>query len=200
LQEPIALNPLATRAKAVQEYVQKRQRAKDGLALKAQTQADCLAMLEPGKVSKKGKKFANGELYSIADKLLASITADDIHAVFAAQLRRSARQAVHAIQVLRAVPRWQGVAVEGNPLSRETAGRDRIVLAPPRGIPAPIPPDRLGAWRRAAGEAPSTVAGDHYRLQLPTGCRGGEIHGNKRHGYEPIKARHRVHRQGQGAK
>ena len=72
-------------------------------------------------------------------------------------------------------------------MGRDTAGRDRIVLAPARGNPTPIPPERLGAWWRAAIIAPSRVAADYYRFQLLTGCRGGEIHGSKRHGYEPIK-------------
>jgi hypothetical protein len=74
-----------------------------------------------------------------------------------------------------------------NPLGRDTAGRDRILLAPARGNPSPIPPERLGAWWRAATVAPSKIAADYYRFQLLTGCRGGEIHGSKRHGYEPIK-------------
>lgn len=34
---------------------------------------------------------------------------------------------------------------------------------------------------------PSRVAADCYRFQLLTGCRGGEILGNKRCGYEQIK-------------
>jgi len=83
--------------------------------------------------------------------------------------------------------RWHGVVVPGNPLGRDTAGRDRIVLPPAKGNPSPIPPERLGAWWRASAIAPSRVAADYYRFQLLTGCRGGEIHGNKRHGYEPIK-------------
>jgi len=176
-----------TLAKALREYVEKKRRAKDGLPLKARTQADYLAMLEPGKTSKTGKKFFDGELYSIADKMLSRITADDIRAAYAALLKRSERQAVYAMQVLRAVLRWHGIVVPGNPLGRDTAGRDRIVLAPAKSNPSPIPPERLGAWWRAAGIAPSRVAADYYRFQLLTGCRGGEIHGNKRHGYEPIK-------------
>ena len=91
------------------------------------------------------------------------------------------------MQVTRAMLRWHGVQVPGNPLGRDTAGRDRIVLASAKGNPAPIPPERLGAWWQAAGVAPSTVGADYYRFQLLTGCRGGEIHGNKRHGYPPIK-------------
>lgn len=176
-----------TFAKALREYVETKRRAKDGLPLKARTRADYLAMLELGRTSKTGKKFADGELHRIADKMLSKITADDIRAVYATLLNRSERQAVYAMQVTRAVLRWHGVLVPGNPLGRETAGRDRIVLAPTRGNPSPIPPERLGAWWHAAVVAPSKVAGDYYRFQLLTGCRGGEIHGNKRHGYSPIK-------------
>lgn len=51
-----------TLAKALCEYVQKKRRAKDGLPPKARTRADYLAMLEPGKTSSSGKKFADGEL------------------------------------------------------------------------------------------------------------------------------------------
>jgi hypothetical protein len=72
-----------TLATAVREYVQRKRRAKDGLPLKARTQADYLAMLKPGKKSSTGKKFADGELFSIADKMLSQITADDIRGVHA---------------------------------------------------------------------------------------------------------------------
>jgi hypothetical protein len=91
------------------------------------------------------------------------------------------------MQVLRAVLRWHGVVVSGNPLGRDTAGRDRIVLRATSGDPAPIPPEKLGAWWRAAASAPSQRAADYYRFQLLTGCRGIEIHGDKRHAYPPIK-------------
>ena len=176
-----------TLAKALREYAEKKRRAKDGLALKARTKADYLAMLEPGRTSKAGKKFSDGGLYPIAERLLSRLTADDIRGVHAALLKRSDREATYAMQVLRAVLRWHGVVVPGNPLGRDTAGRDRIVLAPAKGNPSPIPPERLGAWWRASAIAPSRVAADYYRFQLLTGCRGGEIHGDKRHGYEPIK-------------
>ena len=176
-----------TVAKALREYVEKKRRAKDGLPLKARTQADYLAMLEPGRTSKTGKKFSDGELQPIADKMLSRITADDIRTVYATLLKRSDREAGYVMQVLRALLRWHGVLVPGNPLGRDTAGRDRIILAPAKGNPAPIPPERLGARWRAAGVAPSKVAADYYRFQLLTGCRGGEIHGNKRHDYPPIK-------------
>lgn len=173
--------------KAVREYVERKRRAKDGLPLKARTKADYLAMVEVGTISKAGRKFADGELYPIAHQLLSNLTADDIRGVHAALLKRSERQAAYAMQVLRAVLRWHGLVVPRNPLGRDTAGRDRIVITSSKGNPLPIPLERLGVWWRASAIAPSRVAADYYRFQLLTGCRGGEIHGNKRHGYEPIK-------------
>ena len=176
-----------TVAKALREYVDKKRRAKDGLPLKARTKADYLAMVEPGETTKTGKKLADGLLFQLADKLLLKLTSDDIRNQYSSLLKRSKRQADYAMQVLRAVMRWHGVVVPGNPLGRDTAGRDRIVLAPAKGNPAPIPPERLGAWWRASGKAPSQVAADYYRFQLLTGCRGGEIHGDKRYNYPPIR-------------
>lgn len=179
-----------TLAVALSEYVEKKRRAKDGLPLKARTKSDYLSMIEPGEVSKKTKrKTADGLLFTIADKHLTHLTADDIRSVYTSLLERSKRQADYAMQVLRALLRWHGVILPGNPLGRETAGRDRIVIAPSKGNPAPIPPERLGAWWRASGKAPSQVAADYYRFQLLTGCRGGEIHGDKRYGYDPIKVK-----------
>lgn len=176
-----------TVAKALREYVDKKRRAKDGLPLKARTKADYLAMVEPGETTKTGKKLADGLLFQLANKLLVKLTSDDIRDQYSSLLKRSKRQADYAMQVLRAVMRWHGVVVPGNPLGRDTAGRDRIVLAPAKGNPAPIPPERLGAWWRASGKAPSQVAADYYRFQLLTGCRGGEIHGDKRYNYPPIR-------------
>lgn len=178
-----------TLSKALREYVEKKRRAKDGLPLKARTRADYLAMLEPGKTSSSGRKFADGELYSIAEKLMSKITGDDIRGVYAVVLKRSLRQATYAMQVLRAVFRWHGVIVPDNPLGRDTAGRDRIVLTQSKGNPAPIPPELLGRWWQAAATAPSQVGSDYYRFQLLTGCRGVEIHGSKRDGYPPIVVR-----------
>jgi hypothetical protein len=60
-------------------------------------------------------------------------------------------------------------------------------LASRRPSLAPIPPDFLGAWRRAAENAPSKVASDYYRFQLLTGCRGVEICGHKLHEHPPIR-------------
>ncbi|HTN49328.1 MAG TPA: tyrosine-type recombinase/integrase, partial [Burkholderiaceae bacterium] len=101
--------------------------------------------------------------------------------------RKSPRRATYAMQVLRAVLRWHGAVIAGNPLSKDTAGRQRIVLANAGGDPSPIPAERLGAWWNAAGQAASRVAADTYRFQLLTGCRGVEIHGHKKLGYAPLK-------------
>ncbi|WP_183025158.1 integrase family protein [Variovorax sp. UMC13] len=171
---------------ALREYVERKRRARDGLALKARTRADYLGMITPGRVSAQGRRFADGELLPIAHIPVARLQAADIRAIYERQLARSERQAVYAMQVLRAVLRWHGVVVPDNPLGRETAGRHRIVLASPKGDPAPIPPERLGAWWNAA-QAFDRVAADYYRFQLLTGCRGAEILGNKRFGYAPLK-------------
>lgn len=175
-----------TLAQAVREYVDKKRRAKDGLPLKARTRADYLAMVEPGRTSRSGRRFADGDLYPLAHKVLAAITGNDIRQLYAALLKRSERQAAYAMQVARAVMRWHGVVLADNPLARDTPGRDRIIIATGAGDPAPIPPEKLNAWWRAAAAAPSRVAADYYRFQLLTGCRGIEIHGHKRHEYPPI--------------
>ena len=60
------------------------------------------------------------------------------------------------------------------------------MLTAAKGDPAPIPPEKVGAWWRVAASAPSRVAADYYCFQLLTGCRGGEIHGDKRYDYPPI--------------
>jgi hypothetical protein len=176
-----------TLAQAIREYVDKKRRAKDGLPLKARTRADYVAMVEPGRTSRSGKKFADGELYPLAHKILTDITGDQIRHLYAALVKRSERQAVYAMQVVRAVIRWHGVVLADNPLARDTPGRNRIVIAAAPGQPAPIPPEKLGEWWRVAAAAPSRVAADYYRFQLLTGCRGIEIHGHKRYAYPPIK-------------
>jgi len=81
-----------TVAKALREYVEKKRRAKDGLPLKARTKADYLAMVEPGEVTKTGKKLADGLLFQLADKLLVKLTSDDIRDQYSSLLKRSKRQ------------------------------------------------------------------------------------------------------------
>ncbi len=176
------------------EYVEGKRRGKDGLALKERTKADYLAMVKPGGTKLNGEPKQDGALYSIADRPITQITGDDIRHVYTEALERGQRQATYAMQVLRAVLNWHGVQVPNNPLGKEVAGRDRIVLAPTTGAPKPIPPEYLGAWWRAACEAGteevggSELAGDYYKFQLLTGCRGVEILGDA-YGNEPMRVR-----------
>lgn len=176
-----------TLAAGIREYVEKKRRAKDGLPLKARTKAEYVAMIEPGRIAKNGRKFADGELMPLADMLMPEITAKDIWNVYTSLQKKAKRRADYAMQVLRAVFRWYGIKIPNNPLSQETAGRDRIVIAPPRGNPTPIPAEKLGAWWLAACASPRRVAANYYRFQVLTGCRGVEIHGAKKYEYEPIK-------------
>lgn len=170
--------------KALEQYV-KGKRRKDGLTLKARTVADYLATVAPGGKGKTGKKVAPGVLHDIAGKPVASITADKMRELHrAAERDRGPRAALYAVQVLRAVLRWHGVVIAGNPLGKDIPERDRIVLPSTSGNPHPIPAERLGAWWKAALRAGtkevggSALAGDYYRFRLLTGCRGVEIVGD----------------------
>jgi integrase len=188
LQEKLAVQtPQLTFAEALREYAERKRRSKDGLALKARTRADYLGMITPGRIGRDGQRFADGELVPLAALNLSDITAEAIRQTYERCARKSPRRATYAMQVLRAVLRWHGAVIAGNPLSKDTAGRQRIVLANAGGDPSPIPAERLGAWWNAAGQAASRVAADYYRFQLLTGCRGVEIHGHKKLGYAPLK-------------
>lgn len=164
---------------ALREYVKGKRRGKDGLPLKARTQADYLEMVRPaGASARVGKPFAAGPLFSIAGKPITRISAEDIRKIHHAAEARGARQATYAMQVLRAVLNWHGVTVVGSPLSKATAGRDRIVLPPTVGRPTPIPPERLKAWWAAASRLQRDPAADGCRFILLTGCRPGEVFGS----------------------
>lgn len=171
-------------ADALKTYVKGKRRGKDGLALKERTKADYLAMVEAGKLRKDGKPFADGPLHALADKPLVRISADDMHRVYSETAKSSQRTATYAMQVLRAVLNWHGVQVDESPLSKTTAGKDRIILPPTVGKPTPIPPERLGAWWKAATKRAGVAAADGCRFILLTGCRPGEVFGGKGEGWE----------------
>lgn len=166
---------------ALAEYVKGKRRGKDGLPLKERTKLDYLAMVAPGRVAKNGKPFANGPLFPLADIPLAKITPDNIREVYETEEAKSKRVAVYAMQVLRAVLNWHGVAIPDSPLSKATAGKARIVLSSTNGNPTPIPPERLGAWWRAASDLSGNVSADACRVILLTGCRPGELFGSSRY-------------------
>lgn len=174
--------------KALRAYVKGKRRAKDGLPLKARTVDDYLGLVEPGRLLKNGRQSRDGALVALADRPLAKLTPDEIRKAHADAAKRSRRQADYAMQVLRAVLRWHGEIGPGNPLHRDTAGKERITIAPSRGNPRPIPPDALGRWWNAA-VALSTPTADMLRFVLLTGCRGIEVHGSAKYGYPPIRVR-----------
>lgn len=159
---------------ALIEYVKGKRRAKDGLPLKARTKADYLAMVAPGRAKKDGTSTQAGELHSIAGRSIARLDAAAIKTLHAGLAARGERRQTYAMQVLRAVLRHHGVTIDDNPLSPTTAGKDRVALAPSRGNPTPIPPERIGAWWRAAC-AIDTPSAASLRFALLTGCRPGEV-------------------------
>ncbi|MBI5716373.1 MAG: tyrosine-type recombinase/integrase [Burkholderiales bacterium] len=160
---------------ALRAYVEGKRRGKDGLGLKARTKADYLAMVQQGRETESGRPFADGELFGLSGKSLARITADDMRAAFRSASARGRRRGIYAMQVLRAVLNWHGVKVPHNPLGKEVAGKDRIVLGRTDGNPQPIPPERLTAWWQAATALAGREAADYYRLLLLTGARPGEL-------------------------
>lgn len=161
---------------ALKAYVKGKRRAKDGLALKPRTVADYLAMLAPAGSTKTGRRTLPGELHTLAARPVHKVTGDDIRRLHAALEPRGERRQTYALQVLRAVLRHHGVTIDGNPLSTTTPGAQRVALAPSRGNPSPIPPEKLSAWWRAACAEASTGA-DQLRFMLLTGARPGEAAG-----------------------
>jgi integrase len=161
--------------KALTAYVEKKRRGKDGLPLKAQTKTDYLAMIVPARKASTGARAREaGTLFPLSKKSIYKITGAEVRAIYEKQLERSQRRAVYAMQVLRAVLNWHGVKIADNPLSKETAGRDRIVLPPTTGSPNPVPMERIGLWWRVACQTEGEAA-DIFRFMLLTGARGGEI-------------------------
>jgi integrase len=140
-------------------------------------------MTKVGSTRKNGAPFADGPLHSLAAKSIHRITAEDIRKVYQETEKKSKRTAIYAMQVLRAVLNWHGVAIENSPLSKTTAGKNRIVLSPTQGNPTPIPPERLGRWWRAATERAGNAGADGCRFILLTGCRPGEVFGAKGEGW-----------------
>ncbi|MBK1714645.1 tyrosine-type recombinase/integrase [Rubrivivax gelatinosus] len=166
-----------TLADALRAYVKGKRRGKDGLALKASTQAEYLAMIEPDRCTTRGRTARAGALHDLADKPLRKLSGDDMRELHKRLAPRGARRQTYALQVLRAVLNWHGVQVHDSPLAKSTAGRDRIILAPTSGNPRPIPPEKLGAWWRAACALAGDPAADGLRFMLLTGARPGEVFG-----------------------
>jgi integrase len=157
--------------KALRDYVKGKRRAKDKKPLKQRTIDDYLAMIDGPTATKQA-----GELHSIAKRPVFKLTADELRRLHGSLVPRGERRQTYAMQVVRAVLRHFGVAIAGNPLSPMTAGVERIQLAPSRGDPSPIPPEKVRSWWRAAGALASDSA-DMLKFMLLTGARPGEAAG-----------------------
>jgi len=171
-----------TLAEAVREYVEGKVRAKDALGLKARTKADYLGMVAPATLASDTRRAARaGMLYPLANTSINEITGDDVRAIWSATKKSSPRQAAYAMQAMRAVLRWHGVQIPGNPFARDAAGKHRIVLGSTARTPTPIPPQALGKWWRAASATTgrTKLAADALRFILLTGMRPGEVLGDE---------------------
>lgn len=165
-----------TLADAVVEYLQGKRR-RDGLPLKQRTHDDYMAMIASGRLTAKGKRTRGGTLAALANKPIHSISASDIKTLHAANLQRGERQAIFAMQTLRAVLRWHVIKIDNDPFSRDTPEKERIILPITR--PSDKEPvgrilDNLGAFWRALQAMPETPASDYIKFLLLTGCRAGE--------------------------
>jgi integrase len=164
-----------TLAAALSEYVESRQRTKDGKALKERTKADYLAMVAAPRLLANGNHTAGGELFPLASVRIDEITGDQVRDVFKVAATRGTRRGTYSMQVLRAVMNWYGVEIPDNPLGKAVAGKDRIVLAATAGKPNPIPLHLVHAWWQASYTVRSQRAAAMLRLMLLTGCRGIEV-------------------------
>lgn len=186
-----------TLSAVLREYVTKKRKS-GGIPLKERTVADYLKMVEAGGLTATGRPRVDGELYVLADRPITSITGEDIRTLYEelkARGRGKERRAGYAMQVLRAVLNWAGIKVPDNPLGRDVAGRQRIVIASTKQAPNPIPAGHLGRWwyelAKVArdglpGGDKSKESADYLRFKLLTGCRGVEIKGDE-YGNEPIR-------------
>jgi integrase len=163
-----------TLAAAIKDYVANKRRAKDGLALKERTVADYCGMVAEPRQLENGTMTVAGALFPLAKKSIYSISAEDIREAHAAVMKRSERQAAYAMQVLRAVFNWHGVKVPDNPLSKDVAGKKRIVIPQAKATGNPIPPERIGAWWRAVEQAANPESRDYLKFLILTGCRVSE--------------------------
>jgi integrase len=159
---------------ALREYIRKKRRAKDGLPLKERTASDYLAMLEAPKVLDNGRKTQGGALHAIADVSIERVTPDEIRRIYRELGKRSERQAAYAMQVTRAVLRWHGVVIAGDPFSPSVAGRNRITIAPTQATGRPIPAEKIGSWWNALQGLSNEEGRDYLAFLLLTGCRPSE--------------------------
>lgn len=170
---------------ALNEYLDGKRRGKDGLALKERTKLDYLQLIKEGRVAQTGKPFADGPLFAIAHMPMNKITAEHMRKIY--NNTSAQRTKIYAMQVLRAVLNWHGIQIEGNPLSKSTAGKLRLAMPSTNGKPTPIPQKSISKWWQAAtsiSDNPphekSKEGADGLRFMLLTGARPGEVFGFSR--------------------
>lgn len=166
-----------TLAEAVNQYVEGKLRA-DDLPLKQRTVDDYLAMLKPGRLTAAGKRTKGGALARLANKSIHGITAAEIRAVHAENLKlHGERQACYAAQTLKAILRFHAIDIPLSPFAKSTPEVDRIRIKK-AGV-APREPIKqlsahLGDWWRALHALPQSAVSDYLAFLALTGCRPSE--------------------------
>lgn len=166
-----------TLADAMGQYIEGKLRA-DDLPLKQRTKTDYQGMLKPSRLTAAGKYTKGGTLARLASKPVHGLTAADIKAVHAENLKlHSERQCMYAMQTLKAVLRFHAVQIPNNPFGRDTPEVDRIRIKK-AGVAAREPIKKLsahlGEWWRALHALPQSPVTDYLAFLMLTGCRPGE--------------------------
>jgi len=167
-----------TLAAAMQYYVVNKRRRKDKLPLKQRTVDDYTAMLKSSRLTAAGKKTKGGTLARLAGKSIYALTADDIKATHADNLKlHSRRQCFYAMQTLKAILHFYAIKIPDDPFSGDTREVDRIHIEP--ADVSDVEPvlellNRLGEWWRALHALPQSAVRDYLAFLALTGCRPGE--------------------------
>lgn len=166
-----------TLAEAVEQYIEKKLRA-DDLPLKGRTIADYRAMLKPSRLTASGKPTLGGALARLADKPIHGLTAAEIRAMHAENLKlHGERQACYAAQTLKAILRFHAIEIPYSPFDKSTPEVDRIRIKK-AGV-APREPIKqlsahLGSFWRALYALPQSPVSDYLKFLLLSGCRPSE--------------------------
>lgn len=167
-----------TLAAAMEQYVSDKRRRSDKLPLKQRTVDDYQGMLKPGRTTVAGKRTKGGALARLSNKSIYGITADEIKAVHADNLKHhSSRQAFYAMQTLKAILRFYAVKIPNDPFSGETPEAGRIYIEK-AGVSETEPVEHLlnhlGPWWRALHTLPASPVTDYIAFLALTGCRPSE--------------------------
>ncbi|WP_448145394.1 tyrosine-type recombinase/integrase [Pseudomonas silesiensis] len=167
-----------TLAEAMSQYIANKRRRSDKLPLKERTIHDYQGMLKPGRTTVAGKHTKGGALARLAGKSIYGITADEIKAVHAENLKHhSARQAFYAMQTLKAILRFYAIKIPSDPFSSDTPEAGRIYIEK-AGVSETEPVENLlnhlGSFWRALHALPASPVTDYLAFLTLTGCRPSE--------------------------